>query len=263
MSRTRTRSAWFTETFGSPERLLAEINEELDVEGSLLDAQTVAAALVAMTDGLHVLEPSLASPRQVESVLVHDLIPALAASFSPFAVPVLLALGDVADGRVRTTATKAAIRMLQGGHRLPVWAADLAAPVAVHDCYRVLDGSGTTIELGGAFVRAGRSWLVIATIDEECGEIDSVSPLADRPVAFLDGRFHIQQRHHERYATKESLEPAEFVRRVRVALVPLTRPELDPYVFREPQEDDDWLSDGPDGETNLVLLRSWVGKVTA
>jgi hypothetical protein len=210
------------------------------------------------------LEPSLASHRQVESVLVHDLIPALAASSSPSAVPVLLALGDVADGRARTAATKAAIRMLPGGHRLPAWAPELAAPVAVHDCYRVLDASGTTIELGGAFARAGRSWLVIATIDQHFGEIDSVSPLPDRPVGYLAGRFHLQQRHFATYASMERLEPAEFVRRVRAALVPLARPELDPYVFREPAEEDfDRLVDGPDGETTVVLLGSWINKVAA
>ena len=104
MSRTRTRSALFTDTSGSPDRLLQDVNDELDVEGNLLDAEAVAAALVAMTDGLHVLEPSMSTPRHLESVLVHDLIPALAASFSSFATPVLLALGDLIGGRVRTAA---------------------------------------------------------------------------------------------------------------------------------------------------------------
>lgn len=249
----------FTETFGSPERLLGEIHEDLDVEGSLLDAETVAAALVAMTDGLPVLVPSITSPRHIESVLVRDLVPRLGASFSPLAVPVLLALGDVAEGRVRTAATKAAIRMLHGGHQLPVWAADLAAPVTAHDCYRVLDTGGRVIEFGAMLERAARSWVACATLDESIGEVDSVEYMADRPTAYLQGRFAIKRRHNDRYATKESLEPAEFVRQLRTALVPLAQPEIDPYVFRQPGEDD--LLGSPDHETTGVLMRSWVRKV--
>src|SRR5690242_15304349 len=258
MSRTRTRSALFTDTFASPDRLLQDVNEELDVEGSLLDAEAVAAALVAMTEGLQVLEPSMSTPRRVESVLVHDLIPGLAASFSSFATPVLLALGDLLGGRVRTAATKAAIRMLATGHVLPVWAADLAAPVVAHDCYRVVDADGSQVEIGGCFERAGRSWLVCATIDQEFGEVDGVDCLPDRPAAYLAGRFHSRQRYQQRYVAKEDIGPAEFRRRVLAAIVPLPRPELDPYVFRRPDEDD--LLGGPDGETECVRLRSWVSK---
>ena len=244
-------TASYTGMFGSPERLLGEINEDFDVESRLLDAELVAAALVALASG--------ASSRHLESVLVHDLVPRLAASSSPAAVPVLLAVGDVADGRVRTAATKAAIRMLHVGHRMPAWAADLVAPVLAHDCYRVLDTGGRVIEFGAALERAARSWLVWATVDESIGEVDSVEFAVDRPVAYLEGRFHIKQRRGGRYATKESLDPAEFVRQVRAALVPQPRPMIDPYVFRQPGEDD--LLGGPEGETALVLLRSWVSKV--
>jgi hypothetical protein len=259
MSRTRTRSALFTDTFGSPERLLYQVNDELDVEGNLLDAEAVAGALVAMTDGLHVLEPSMSTPRQVESVLTDDVIPGLAASFSPFAMPVLLALGDLLGGRARTAATKAALRMLATGHILPVWSPDLAAPVVAHDCYRVVDGEDRLIELGCAFERAGRSWLVFATIDEQFGEVDGIDCRPDRSVAYLEGRFQTRQRQSERYAAKHDIGVAEFRQRVLAAIVPLTRPELDPYVFRRPDEED--LLGGPDGETECVRLRSWVSKV--
>ena len=244
-------TASFTGMFGSPEQFLAEINEDLDVESRLLDAEMVAAALVALTSGT--------SPQHLELVLVHDLVPRLAASSSPSAVPVLLALGDVADGRVRTAATKAAIRLLRGGHQLPVWAPDLVAPVVAHDCYRVLDTGGRVIEFGAALDRAARSWLVWATVDESIGKVDGVEYAVGRPAAYLDGRFHTKQRRGDRYAIKESLDPVEFVRQVRAVLGPIRQPVIDPYVFRQPGEDD--LLGGPDCETSVVLLRSWVSKV--
>jgi len=236
-------TASYTGMFGSPERLLGEINEDFDVERRLLDAELVAAALVALASGT--------SSRPLESVLVHELVPRLAASSSPAAVPVLLAVGDVADGRVRTAATKAAIRMLHGGHVMPAWAADLVAPIRAHDCYRVLDTGGRVIEFGAALERAARSWLVWATVDESIGEVDSVEYAVDRPVAYRHRRFHD--------ATIESLEPVEFVHQLWAALVPQPEPTIDPYVFRQPGEDD--LLGGPEGETAVVLLRSWVSKV--
>jgi hypothetical protein len=236
-------TASFTGVFGSPEQLLGEINEDLDVESRLLDSEIVAAAFVAMT--------SVTSSQHLESVLVHDLVPRLATSSSPSAVPVLLALGDVADGRVRTAATKAAIRLLHGGHVLPPWAADLAVPTVAHDCYRVLDTGGRVIEFGAALERAARSWLVWATLDESIGEVDSVEYAVDRSVADRQRRF--------RDKTIERLDSAEFVRQLEAALGSLAEPEIDPYVFRQPGEDD--LLGSPEGETSRVLLRSWLSKV--
>ncbi|MEN3358825.1 MAG: hypothetical protein V7637_2807 [Mycobacteriales bacterium] len=214
-----------------------------------LDAECMGAAFVSMGAG---------AGAAFDEALVGGFIPAFEARASTEAVAMLLALGSVVGGRAGKEAAVAADRLIDAGVGRPVWAAELAEPVTVGDCWRLADPAGTASILVCSFQRAGRSHAIMVSVDDaDCGaahdiallDVDELGQLLE---AAADGRAGVD-------IVAEPLDGAEFRWQVEKAVAAravhdgeLPDDELPDDRMDESLADDD----GPGYPALAVLLRA-------
>jgi Plasmid pRiA4b ORF-3-like protein len=139
--------------------------ELLDVEDPL-DAELAGAVLVSLGELIG---------ERFEEALTGGFIPALEARASAEALAMLLALSSVVDGPAREAAMAAADRLAGTGVPRPNWAAELAEPVSVTECWRVADQDEMESMLVCALERAGRSHALAMTVKHlHCGAASEI-----------------------------------------------------------------------------------------
>jgi pRiA4b ORF-3-like protein len=137
-----------------------------DVADDALSTDPIAAEFGA---ALFVAMCELAG-EDYEDALVDGFVPEFESRADSGALIMLLALGSVCGGRAGTAAADAARRMVGAGVEPPVWAAEMAEPLSVGDCWRLADPNGTDAMLICTFDRAGRTHAFTVSVDHaDCG----------------------------------------------------------------------------------------------
>ncbi|HYQ62661.1 plasmid pRiA4b ORF-3 family protein [Actinophytocola sp.] len=154
-------------------------------------SELVDGILAAVADGAFPTDPMAAefgaalfvamcelAGEDYEDALVHGFVPEFESRADSAALIMLLALGSVCGGRAGEAAGDAARRMVGAGVESPVWAAEVAEPLLVGDCWRFADPTGAGAMLICTFDRAGRSHAFTVGVDDtDCGAAVSIELL--------------------------------------------------------------------------------------
>ena len=194
-----------------PQRVIDEvISAAADLSEDPLDAELVGATL--MSTGTRAGEG-------FEEALIGGIIPEIEARANSEALVLLLALGAVAEGRAGKEASAAADRIVGAGVPRPGWAAELAEPVTVADCFRLSDSHGAASVLACSFHRAGRSHAVVISVDHlDCGAAGKIGLLGVDQLPEALQMIRDIGRDDGMEITTEALDPAEFRWHVENAL---------------------------------------------
>jgi len=88
-----------------------------------------------------------------QDMMVDDLVPTIEARGSRAALNVLVAMANVATGRLATAAAEAAQRLVLLGVQLPAWADEVRKPVTLSECFAVGDARDNDSLLVVTFTR--------------------------------------------------------------------------------------------------------------
>ncbi len=117
-----------------------------------------------------------------------EVVGALATRPTRASLAAALSVRAVADGAVGEAAATAVVCLTDVGVPMPAWAEDLARPLALGECWRVVSPAGATVALGAEFHRAGSTHVFVVTLCEEnCGEADLVVVGTREELSTLDG----------------------------------------------------------------------------
>jgi Plasmid pRiA4b ORF-3-like protein len=233
----------------SPEALVAGlIAAGADLLGSEdpLDAEAAGAVFVSV---------SLLGGEALEEVLVGELIPEIEARGTSAALAILLAIGSMARSRAGKAVSLAADRLGAAGVAPPAWAAELAEPLTVSDCWRLYDSKGIGSMLGCTFHRAGRAHAVVVGVNyANCGAADDILVLDVDQLPEAMEMMRADGREHGLEMMTETLDAAEFRWQVERALESRAvhdeeLSEMDPQDLVDTQE-------GPGYHACAVLLRT-------
>lgn len=167
-----------------------------------LEAEIVGAALLSI---------GALAGEGFEEALTDGFIPEIEARATPEALAMLLAIGSVAEGQAAKAASVAADRLAEAGVARPSWAAELAEPMTVGDCWRCYDPQGIASMLVYSFHRAGRSHAVVISVDHtDCDAAEEILLFgADQlPEALV--MMQASGRDNGLEIMQEALDPAEF-----------------------------------------------------
>ncbi|MDH6465052.1 hypothetical protein M2302_005253 [Micromonospora sp. A200] len=195
-----------------------------------------------------------------DRALLGLFVPTFEAQSTPAARAMLAGIASVTDGEVSRAATEAARRLTSAGVTAPPWLAELDAPITVEDCFRFVDPSGSAFLLAGRFQRAGRSNVVVVSLDDcDCGAAGQILLIeADR---WDEARDALLADLHAGGVdvTEEKLRPADLRRAVEDALdARAEHDRFDPELLDEVLEED-----GPDYAALALVLRSWIRTLPA
>jgi hypothetical protein len=147
------------------DELIAGTADLLEAEDPL-DAEIIGAAFVSI---------GALAGEGFEEALVNGFIPEIEARATPEALAMLLAIGSVTPDHVGKAAWTAADRLVGAGVARPRWAAELAEPMTVTDCWHLADPQGSASILACSFHRAGRSHAVMISVDHtDCGAASDI-----------------------------------------------------------------------------------------
>ena len=217
-----------------PQDLLAELADAADLVGSEdpLDAEVTGATVASI--GAFVGEA-------FDEAMAGAIIPQLAAGASAEALAMLMAIGSVAQGPAGKAAREATDGLVATGVPRPRWAAELAEPVTVGDCWRLSDPQGTGSVLVCSFHRAGRSHAVVLSVDHlDCGAANDIMLLDTDQLPDVLQAIVRSADDHGLGVTKEALDPAEFRWQVEQA--------LDARAVHDGEAPGPEMSEPPDGE---------------
>jgi len=190
-----------------------------------------------------------------EEALIGGFIPEFEARASTAALALLLALGAVAEGRAGKEASAAAARLVEAGVPGPGWAAELAEPVTVADCFRLIDSQGTASVLACSFHRAGCSHAVVISVDHrDCGAAGNIVLLGVDQLPEALQMIRDTGRDGGREITTEVLDAAEFRWHAENALD--ARAVHDSVLTAEQIDEMAIDQDGPDYPALAVLMRA-------
>ena len=257
------------ERFGAPEECDCPSCSGADIDPErLIDGLTAAAADLLVSEdpldaeiaGATFVSIGEIAGEAVEEALVGDLIPAFEARATPEALAMLLAIGSVADGIVGKVASAAADRLTDAGTPRPGWAADLGEPVAVANCWRLLDPQGTGSMLACSFHRAGRSHAVMMTVDHlDCGAAEEILLLDTDHFPEALEMIRAEAGGSGLEINTEALDPAEFRWHVENALDARAVHDRDRLDLAAEEAPDD----GPDYPSLAALLRARMNALPA
>lgn len=176
----------------------------------------------------------------------------------------LLAIGAVAGGQVSQAASAAAARLVEAGVVRPRWAAELAEPIEVTDCWRLGDSDGLSSVLVCSFRRAGRaSHAAVISVDHlDCGAASEIHLVgADQLHGVLEqmrasgGDLGLE-------IVTTALDPAELRWQVESAMEAraVHDAERSELGMAEPPGDE---GGGPDYRTLAVLMRARISALPA
>ncbi|WP_202806549.1 plasmid pRiA4b ORF-3 family protein [Kribbella catacumbae] len=213
-----------------------------------LDAEMLGAAFVSI---------GALDWEAFEQALIEGFVPRFEDEASTGALAMLLAIRSVAPGQAGKAASAAADRLVEAGVEPPGWAAELAEPVKVADCWRLQDAQGAEAMLACVFHRAGRSHAVMVSVDNlDCGAAGDILLLdSDQlPAALEMTRADALDSGVE--LTTEVLDAAEFRWQVERA--------LDARAVHGSELDDlDGVPDDEDGPGYPVLAMLMRARMTA
>lgn len=193
-----------------PGEMIDAVTTDIDKFDDLLDAEVMAAMLLAAGAGLD---------QVFESALADGLIPQIQARATPGALAMLLALGAVAPGRGGAAAATAAGRLAARGLPAPRWAPQLAEPLRVAECTRAHDLDGGGAVLVCTFHRGKRSHGFVVTVDElDCGAALHVGLLGSNEVRAVVNSARAAASAAGKELVTDVLDPAEFRWHVEKAL---------------------------------------------
>ena len=215
-----------------------------------LDAELMGAAFMSIGAG---------AGEAFEEALVGGFIPEFEARATTEAQALLLAVAAVAGSRAGKEASAAADRLVEAGVPRPGWAAELAEPVTVGDCWRLVDSQHTMSVLACSFRRAGRSHAIVLSVDHtDCGAADNILLFdADQLPQVLE-MMRASDRGSGVEITAEQLAGAEFRWQVEKALD--ARAVHDSELSGDEMDETPVDEDGPGYPALAVLVR---GRMTA
>jgi hypothetical protein len=134
----------------NPEELLREL---VDSASELIDC-TDPIEVELIGSAFHALGADLEDPGEFDDAVCAALVPALREAGTAETVALLTAIGSVGSDRVRAATRAAAEDLVAGGVARPAWAAVLAEPVTVDECWLFPAGPGAAL-YAVVFRRAG------------------------------------------------------------------------------------------------------------
>lgn len=216
-----------------------------------LDAELTAAALLSA--GALVLEGS-------GDLMVDRLIRGFEAQASGEALAVLMSFGAIAGPETAERALAAADRLVARGVAKPRWADELAAPMTLGECFRLVDTEETASILCCSFRRSGRAHAFLLAVDHSDGATGEIQIM---PEAFLPSVLAEMSAHESTPPVEvrtEQLEPAALRQMIVDGLEAQELRELAGGLPMPPPNDEDGQ---PGYQVLSVLLRARMNLIPA